>query len=81
MDQENKTKQAVAVFDKHAHYYQERFMDTSFYWDTFDVFCENIIPAAAEILEVACGPGNITKYILDKHPDYKITATDLAQYD
>jgi len=78
MNQENKTKQAVSVFDKHAHYYQERFMDTSLYWDTFDVFCENIKPEAAEILEVACGPGNITKYILDKHPDYKITGTDLA---
>ncbi|MBK7183240.1 MAG: class I SAM-dependent methyltransferase [Bacteroidetes bacterium] len=78
MNPENKTKQAVAVFNKYAENYQERFMDTTLYWDTFNVFCENIKPEAAEILEVACGPGNITKHILDSHPDYKITGTDLA---
>jgi ubiquinone/menaquinone biosynthesis C-methylase UbiE len=78
MNPENKTKQAVAVFNKYAENYQERFMDTTLYWDTFNVFCENIKSEAAEILEVACGPGNITKYILEHQPDYKISGTDLA---
>ncbi|MEO6038665.1 MAG: class I SAM-dependent methyltransferase, partial [Saprospiraceae bacterium] len=29
-------------------------------------------------LEIACGPGNITRYILAKRPDFRIEAIDLA---
>ncbi len=74
----DKTKIAVDLFDKYATNYEERFMDTSMYWESFDVFCKNISTKNAEILEVACGPGNITKYILDHHPNFKIVGTDLA---
>lgn len=74
----DKTKIAVDLFDKYATNYEERFMDTSMYWESFDLFCKNISAKNAKILEVACGPGNITKYILDHHPNFKIVGTDLA---
>jgi trans-aconitate methyltransferase len=32
----------------------------------------------ADILELACGPGNITQYIISKRSDFKILGTDLA---
>jgi SAM-dependent methyltransferase len=72
------TKQAVAVFDKRADQYQEKYMDVSLYHDTFDVFCENIVAKNADILEIACGPGNITRYILAKRPDFNLLGTDLS---
>ncbi|MCF6131827.1 class I SAM-dependent methyltransferase [Flavobacterium wongokense] len=75
MDQ---TKIAVNVFNKLAHAYQERFMDVSLYHDSFDTFCQSIKKENPSILELACGPGNITKYLLEKRPDFKILATDLA---
>jgi len=75
MDQ---TRIAVDVFHKLATIYQDKFMDVSLYQDSFDIFCNSIRKVSPEVLELACGPGNITKYLLEKRPDLKITATDLA---
>lgn len=75
MDQ---TKIAVDVFNKLANVYQDKFMDVSLYHDSFDVFCKNIVSENATVLELACGPGNITQYLLKKRPDLKILGTDLA---
>jgi trans-aconitate methyltransferase len=74
----DKTKIAVDIFNKLAQHYQDKFMDVSLYAATFDRFCENITKENAEVLELACGPGNITKYLLTKRPDLKILGTDLA---
>jgi len=74
----DKTKMAIDVFDKRANEYQARFMDVGLYHDTFDLFCNSITKENAEILELACGPGNITRYILNKRPDFKILGIDLA---
>ncbi len=75
MDQ---TKIAVDIFNKLASGYQDKFMDVSLYHDSLDVFCNSITKENPEILELACGPGNITKYLLEKRPDFKILGTDLA---
>jgi 2-polyprenyl-3-methyl-5-hydroxy-6-metoxy-1,4-benzoquinol methylase len=74
----DKTKMAVAVFNKLAARYQEKFMDVSLYSDTLDLFCDAVNTQGATILELACGPGNITKHLLNKRPDFKILGTDLA---
>lgn len=75
----DKNKQAVFVFDKLADLYQSKFMDVSLYADSFDLFCNNLKPSRPSVLEVACGPGNITRYLLDKRPDLKILGTDLSE--
>lgn len=72
------TEQAIYIFNKHARDYQNKFMDVSLYHNGFDLFCNSITNTNAEVLELACGPGNITKYLLDKRPDLKILGTDLA---
>jgi ubiquinone/menaquinone biosynthesis C-methylase UbiE len=69
---------SVDVFNKRADLYQEKFMDVTLYHDTFDLFCEYLPREQATVLEVACGPGNVTKYLLHKRPDLKILGTDLA---
>lgn len=75
---EDKNKIAVDLFNKLANTYQDRFMNVDLYKDSFDFFCQNIKTENGEILEIACGPGNITKYLLDKKPDFKISGIDLA---
>ena len=73
-----KTVMAVNVFNKCAAAYQDKFMDVSLYKDSLDLFCDSIEKEHADILEIACGPGNITRYLLNKRPGFKILAIDLA---
>lgn len=74
----NQIRTATEVFDKCAKEYQERFMDVGLYHESFDMFCKVVAKKNPAILELACGPGNITKYLLEKRPDFKILATDVA---
>ena len=69
---------AIDVFDKCASVYQEKFMEMDLYHDSFDMFCNNIKKVDADILDVACGPGNITRYLLKHRPDFKILGVDLS---
>ena len=53
-------------------------MNLDLYRDSLDLFCENQKQKDAQILDIACGPGNITRFILSKNPDYKILGIDLS---
>ncbi len=72
------SQKAAAVFDKWANAYQAKFMNVNAYAVSLDLFCENMIQQHAKILELACGPGNITHYLLHKRPDFSILGTDLS---
>jgi 2-polyprenyl-3-methyl-5-hydroxy-6-metoxy-1,4-benzoquinol methylase len=74
----DKTAMAINVFSRHAKAYQDKFMDVSLYHDTLDLFCSSIAKANAAILELACGPGNISRYLLNKRPDFQLLGTDLS---
>jgi 2-polyprenyl-3-methyl-5-hydroxy-6-metoxy-1,4-benzoquinol methylase len=66
------------TWDKLASQYQDKFMDLDLYNDTYDRFCELVKPGKARILEIGCGPGNITRYILAKRPDLILEGIDVA---
>jgi 2-polyprenyl-3-methyl-5-hydroxy-6-metoxy-1,4-benzoquinol methylase len=74
----DRSQQAAAAFDKNAVLYQDRFMDFELYNDTFNLFCTQVQPENAHVLDAACGPGNITKYLLQQRPDFKVLGIDLA---
>ncbi|MDY8137371.1 class I SAM-dependent methyltransferase [Aquimarina sp. 2201CG5-10] len=74
----DKTKIAIEIFDNFAQEYQDKYMDQSMYEDSFNVFCDLIFKQQAKVLEIACGPGNITRYLLKKRPDFKILGIDLS---
>lgn len=74
----DRSKSAASVFNKYASQYQDKFMDVSAYASGFDFFCEAIANINASILELACGPGNVSKYLLTKRPDFKLVGTDLS---
>lgn len=71
-------KTTIDAFNKQAAGYQDKYMHLDLYNDTYDTFCNLINKREAKIFEIACGPGNITRYILSKRPDFKILATDMA---
>ena len=74
----DKTQHAAHIFNKLANLYESKFMDVSLYADSLVFFCENMPVQNAKVLELACGPGNITKFLLEKRPDLDILGTDLA---
>ena len=73
----DKSKIATGTFNKYAQEYQAKFMDTSMYHESFNLFCK-CVNQDASVLDLACGPGNIAKYLLDQRPDLRITGIDLA---
>lgn len=65
-------------FNKLASAYQDKFMNLDLYNDTYDKFCQLLNKANAKVLDIGCGPGNVTKYLLAKLPDLKIDGIDMA---
>lgn len=65
-------------WDKVAALYQDKFMELDLYNDTYDLFCDLLHQQHAKVLEIGCGPGNITRYILNKRPDITLEAIDIA---
>ena len=53
-------------------------MDLDLYDDSYDFFLQKIEKENPQVLEIGCGPGNITRYLLSKRPDVKITGIDVA---
>lgn len=75
---EDKSLHATSVFNKYAKEYQDKFMNISLYEDSLKVFCNLIIKENSKILDLACGPGNITKYLLSQKSDMIVRGIDLA---
>ena len=71
-------KETSETWNKLATRYEERFMDLDLYNDTYDHICNSIKKPNGRILEIGCGPGNITKYLLSKRPDFDIFGIDIA---
>ena len=71
-------KSAPELFNEIALVYEERFMNVDRYAAHLARFCELIFAEEAEILELGCGPGNLTRHLLGLRPSFRILATDAA---
>lgn len=69
---------SVQRFDEFAKEYAQRFMDIESYSDSIDAFCSLIRTEKPRILELGCGPGNVTRLLKIRFPESQITAIDLA---
>ncbi len=74
----NRYKETFETWNKVAMLYQDKFMDLDLYNETYDFICNAITKDKAKLLEIGCGPGNITKYLLTKRPDFNILGIDIA---
>lgn len=72
-------KETFETWNKVAAIYQDKFMDLDLYNTTYDFICNSITKDKAKLLEIGCGPGNITKYLLSARPDFDIFGIDIAQ--
>ncbi|HMO34245.1 MAG TPA: class I SAM-dependent methyltransferase [Lacibacter sp.] len=71
-------KETFETWNKVASLYQDKFMDLDLYNETYDFVCNSINKKYAKLLEIGCGPGNITKYLLSARPDFDIFGIDIA---
>lgn len=71
-------KETFETWNKVASLYQDMFMDLNLYDETYDFICNSITRHNPKVLEIGCGPGNITKYLLSKRPDFEIFGIDIA---
>lgn len=74
----DKYLETFQTWNKVAKLYEDKFMDLDLYNETYETFCELLLKKNPSILEIGCGPGNITKYLLDKRPDFEILGTDIS---
>lgn len=72
-----KSIEASHIFNARAKDYAKKFNDISNYKQGLDYICNNL-SREASVLDLACGPGNISKYILEKCPDINMLGMDLA---
>src|SRR5215471_14256753 len=69
---------SASVFDKLADRYREKFMDLTMYDDSYRVFCELLRPGRARVLDAACGPGNVSRYLMAQRAELALLGIDLA---
>lgn len=68
----------INVWNKLANLYEERFMKLPIYNETYSFFTNHLASENSAILELGCGPGNITAALLKINPQLHILATDYA---
>lgn len=71
-------KETLETWNKVALIYENKFMDLDLYNHTYDFICNSITKNKPKILEIVCGPGNITKYLLSQKPNFNIFGIDFA---
>ena len=73
----SKAQNPIEAFGKAAKVYQEKFMDVSAYHNSINFFVDQL-KLNSNILELACGPGNLTSYLSNSNKNLNILATDAS---
>lgn len=71
-------RETLRTYDKIASAYADAFMELPIYDGSYALFCEALQAPDARLLELGCGPGNVTRALLRRKPRLRITATDAA---
>lgn len=69
---------SVKRFDEFAGEYAAKFMDVLSYRHGLQTFCDSIVLQKPSILELACGPGNVARFIRSQLPEGKYLGIDLS---
>ncbi|WP_224487944.1 class I SAM-dependent methyltransferase [Robertkochia flava] len=65
------------IFNKYAKDYREKYLDQGAYAHVLLEFLKGI-PIHGAVLDLGCGPGNISRFLLDHRQDLRLTGMDVA---
>jgi len=68
------------TFHRRAALYRDKFAGLTLYDDSYREFCRLLRPGRARVLDVACGPGNVTRFLRSQRPDQDSLGIDLAPW-
>lgn len=74
----DKYQETFETWDKMAELYQDKFMSLGIYNETYDAFCKLIPVTKPKVLELGCGPGNISQRLLSILPEMQLTGIDIS---
>jgi SAM-dependent methyltransferase len=66
------------VYEKHAQGFDEKIAGLSIYNETYDHLLA-LLPDHAAILDLACGPGNVTAYLKKQKPGLSVVGVDISE--
>ncbi len=66
------------VFNDNADIYADKYMSVAKYQNELQQLCKLIVEDEARILDIACGPGNLSQYMISRNPKYRILGIDFA---
>jgi SAM-dependent methyltransferase len=69
---------SASVFHKLADRYRDKYMGLTLYDDYYREFCDLLRQGCARVLDAACGPGNVSRYLMAQRPDLDLLGIDLA---
>src|SRR6266403_3432131 len=69
---------SASVFHRFADLYRDKFMDLTVYDDSYREFYELLPQGRARVLDAACGPGNVSRYLMAQRPYLDLLGIDLA---
>lgn len=74
---EPKKENVKLIFDTYAQSYQEKFMNVDRYSESLESL-SGFLKDKDSVLDIGCGPGNISRYLLEKHPNLQLLGIDLS---
>lgn len=70
-------EETIRTFDKYAQQYFDKYTKYQPYIDSYR-YLACMLPDSGEVLDLACGPGNVCKFLLAEKPQLKIHGIDLS---
>ena len=76
---EDRYLETYKTWNNIAQLYEDKFMKLELYDDTYKSFSDLLSRPDSNVLEIGCGPGNITRHLLDLNPTLKVLAIDISK--
>lgn len=68
----------MSLFDAHAEAYAAKYADITLFQPALDQFCQALPTTRHRLLDIACGPGQLSRYVLTQCPEGQLMGIDLA---
>ena len=71
-------KKSIDTFDRNAEQYQDKYLEFEFYTQTYGSMFEHLPERGGRVLDLGCGPGSISKYLLERGLNLQVVGVDAA---